>query len=112
MSRHARYPVDRKVEAVRRVIEDGLSVDSVALELGIRRGALFFWVRRYRQITQHKAGYPDAMQAVLPHAANEPSHRCGSLVAWLRRLPHATDMQAAKSGKAKQQDACLVSIRP
>lgn len=112
MSSHARYPVDRKIEAVRRVVEDGLRVDVVALELGIRPGALFFWLRRYRQIAQHKAGYPDPIQPAVALAESEPSRRAGSLVAWLRRLLFAADAQAAKSGKATPQDACLVSIQP
>ncbi len=111
MSGHVRYSAARKIEAVRRVVEDGLGVDAVAMELGIRRGSLFFWVRRYRQFVHLKTGRRDAMPLASPQAAGEPLHPAGSLVAWLRRLPYAADAQAAKSGKAERQEACLVSNR-
>ena len=73
MSAH-RYSAARKYEAVRRVIEDGLSVHDVASEMGVGEGSLFFWLRRYRQLT------PTGR-----HARVETSRPAGSLVAYLRR---------------------------
>jgi transposase-like protein len=73
MSAH-RYSAARKYEAVRRVIEDGLSVHDVASEMGVGEGSLFFWLRRYRQL-----------RPTGRHARIETSRPAGSLVAYLRR---------------------------
>lgn len=76
MSR-CRYPAARKVEAVRRVVENGHSVSSVARDLCVSEGSLFFWVRRYREF---------ARQSRVPLEADpEPGFSPGSLVAYLRR---------------------------
>lgn len=106
MSRCFRYSTARKVEAVRRVVEDGQRVGDVAMELGISEGSLFFWVRRYRQFAQREAERHSGLLPALPRAANAPSRDAGSLVAWLRRLP-----QAAKSGKAARHGPLLASNR-
>lgn len=71
MSRH-RYSAACKYEAVRRVAEDGRSVEDVAREMGVGKGSLFFWLRRYRQVAPAQA----------PAA---PSYPVRSLVAYLRR---------------------------
>jgi transposase-like protein len=77
MSR-CRYPAARKVEAVRRVVENGHSVSSVARDLCVSEGSLFFWVRRYRQF---------ARQSRVPLEVDpEPGFSPGSLVAYLRRV--------------------------
>lgn len=73
MSVH-RYSAACKYEAVRRVMEDGRSVQEVAREMGVGEGSLFFWLRRYRQLTP-----PGARACV------EPRHQARSLVAYLRR---------------------------
>ena len=91
-----RYSAARKVDAVRRVVEDGRSVGDVARELGVSQGSLFFWVRRYRQFARavrestrmlrmqsgHMRVAPD--HDLLQVAAQSTSH-AGSLVACLRR---------------------------
>lgn len=69
-----RYPVARKYEAVRRVVEDGRSVQDVASEMGVGEGSLFFWLRRYRQLR------PPGR-----HVRVETPHPARSLVAYLRR---------------------------
>ena len=51
---NCRYTATRKAEAVRRVVEDGWSVGAVAREMGVGEGSLFFWVRRYRQMTRER----------------------------------------------------------
>lgn len=68
-----RYSAACKYEAVRRVMEDGRSVQDVAREMGIGEGSLFFWLRRYRQLTPPGA-----------RAGAEPRHPARSLVAYLR----------------------------
>lgn len=73
MSAH-RYSAARKYEAVRRVVEDGLSVHDVASEMGVGEDSLFFWLRRYRQLRP-----PGRCVRV------ETSRPAGSLVAYLRR---------------------------
>lgn len=76
MSR-CRYPAAHKVEAVRRVVENGHSVSSVARDLRVSEGSLFFWVRRYREF---------ARRARVPLVADSgPGSPPGSLVAYLRR---------------------------
>lgn len=67
-----RYSVACKYEAVRRIAEDGRSVDDVAREMGVGKGSLRFWLRRYRQVAP----------AQVPAA---PSYPARSLVAYLRR---------------------------
>ena len=82
-----RYSAARKVDAVRRVVEDGRSVGDVARELGVSQGSLFFWVRRYRQFARiacTRASRP-AMKAQQHERTLEP----GSLVAYLRRANSA-----------------------
>lgn len=69
-----RYSAAYKLEAVRRVTQNGRSVCDVAREMGVGEGSLFFWVRRYREIA------PPTM-----HAQIEPAAEIGSLVAYLRR---------------------------
>ena len=43
------YSNDFKVQAVKRVIEDGISSAQVARELGININTLREWVRRYKE---------------------------------------------------------------
>lgn len=81
MSRY-RYSAASKVEAVRRVVEDGFSVCDVACELGVSEGSLFFWVRRYRQIAGRRRGVGMLPEPARP--AGDPQRDTGSLVAWLR----------------------------
>lgn len=86
MSRY-RYPVERKIEAVKRVAEDGCRVCDVAREIGVSEDSLFFWVRRYRQFARiacTRASRP-AMKAQQHERTLEP----GSLVAYLRRANSA-----------------------
>lgn len=73
MSAH-RYSAAHKYEAVRRVVEDGRSVQDVASEMGVGEGSLFFWLRRYRQL-----------RPTGRHARVETPHPARSLVAHLRR---------------------------
>jgi len=82
-----RYSAARKIEAVKRVVEDGCSVCDVAREAGVSEGSLFFWVRRHRQF-MHDARMRGAMVA---NAGPQPerAHEFGSLVAYLRRANSA-----------------------
>lgn len=62
---------------MRRVVEDGRSVCVVALELGVSKGSLFFWVRRYREF---------ALGTSVPLRTDaDPALAPGTLVAYLRR---------------------------
>ncbi len=78
MSR-ARYSAAHKIQAVRRVTEDGCSVCDVAREMGVSEGSLFFWVRRHRQFMASARGM----------ARIEATPEMGSLVAYLRRARSA-----------------------
>lgn len=78
-----RYEAAHKVEAVRRVVEDGRSVCDVAREFGVSEGSLFFWVRRYRQFA-YQARVRGAAAGASRGLASPP-RRAGSLVAYLRR---------------------------
>ena len=95
---HFRYDVRQKIEAVRRVVEDGRSVAEVAREMGVGEGSVFFWVRRYRQFAcaaRERAYLPAhaAPRFDLEAARNAAERRmrgngtqgAGSLVACLRR---------------------------
>lgn len=81
---HFRYTAAHKIDAVRRVVEDGHSVCDVAREIGVGEGSLFFWVRRYRDLLQGaRAKWPAA-----PGSAQEQTGAArdvGTLVAYLRR---------------------------
>lgn len=80
-----RYSATCKVEAVRRVVEDGHRVCDVAVAMDVSEGSLFFWVRRYRQLTCRQRE-SCAWMPVRP-ARPKPlrNGEAGSLVAWLRR---------------------------
>lgn len=91
-----RYSAARKVDAVRRVVEDGRSVGDVARELGVSQGSLFFWVRRYRQFARAVRERTRMLraQSAQPRVAREhellqfaaqSTSSAGSLVACLRR---------------------------
>ncbi|GHC00575.1 transposase [Thermomonas carbonis] len=91
-----RYSAARKVDAVRRVVEDGRSVGDVAREFGVSQGSLFFWVRRYRQfacsvrestraLRGHGAGLRVTPDRELLQVAAQSTADAGSLVACLRR---------------------------
>ena len=91
-----RYSAARKVDAVRRVVEDGRSVGDVAREFGVSEGSLFFWVRRYRQfartvresarlLREQPAGGRIAGERELLQVAARSTSDAGSLVACLRR---------------------------
>lgn len=91
-----RYSAARKVDAVRRVVEDGRSVGDVAREFGVSQGSLFFWVRRYRQFARavrestrllrvEGAGVRVAREGELLQVAAQSTSDAGSLVACLRR---------------------------
>lgn len=91
-----RYSAARKVDAVRRVVEDGRSVGDVARELGVSQGSLFFWVRRYRQFARavrestrmlraQSAQPRVARDHELLQVAAQSTADAGSLVACLRR---------------------------
>ncbi|MDQ2701693.1 MAG: transposase [Pseudomonadota bacterium] len=69
-----RHSAARKIAAVRRVAEDGCSVCDVAREMGVSKGSLFFWMRRYRQFAPTRT-----------HAHGDAANEVGSLVAYLRR---------------------------
>lgn len=91
-----RYSAARKVDAVRRVVEDGRSVGEVAREFGVSQGSLFFWVRRYRQFARDVRESALLLRGQAVHA-RVPRERellrvaagstadAGSLVACLRR---------------------------
>jgi transposase-like protein len=117
MSRCFRYSASRKIEAVRRVVEDGRRVCDVATELGVSEGSLFFWVRRYREFALRACRRSAGLLPAPPHAQVEPVREAGSLVAWLRRANAAQDVrthrctQAAKSGKADPHRPHLASNR-
>ena len=70
-----RYSAVHKLEAVRRVTEDGFSVPHVAREMGVSEGSLFFWVRRHRQFKRPPLG----------SVRIDANADLGSLVAFLRR---------------------------
>lgn len=109
MSRCFRYSASRKVEAVRRVVEDGRRVCEVADELGVSEGSLFFWVRRYREFALRLHQRTAAILPAASHSLPEPAtSELGSLVAWLR---HAEAPQTAKSGKAARRGPQLASNR-
>lgn len=91
-----RYSAARKVDAVRRVVEDGRSVGDVAREFGVSQGSLFFWVRRYRQFARSVRESARLLRGQSMHArvarerdllqvAAESTADAGSLVACLRR---------------------------
>lgn len=91
-----RYSAARKVDAVRRVVEDGRSVGDVAREFGVSQGSLFFWVRRYRQFARNVRESARMLRGQPPHArvaregellqvAALSTADAGSLVACLRR---------------------------
>ena len=94
-----RYSASRKVDAVRRVVEDGRSVGDVARELGVSQGSLFFWVRRYRQfaravresarMVRTQSGQSGQVRVTREHEllriAAQSTSKAGSLVACLRR---------------------------
>ena len=91
-----RYSAARKVDAVRRVVEDGRSVGDVARELGVSQGSLFFWVRRYRQfalavregsrvLRGQAMPVRVARERELLQVAAQSTTDAGSLVACLRR---------------------------
>ena len=91
-----RYSAARKVDAVRRVVEDGRSVGDVARELGVSQGSLFFWVRRYRQFARavregsrvlrgQAMPVRVARERELLQVAAQSTTDAGSLVACLRR---------------------------
>lgn len=88
-----RYDATQKLEAVRRVVEDGRSVVEVAREMGVSEGSVFFWVRRYRQFANAaRAAQPAASgNRVLTMGNREQAtpHGTGSLVAYLRRASAA-----------------------
>lgn len=92
MSRY-RYDAGQKLEAVRRVVEDGRSVVDVAGEMGVSEGSVFFWVRRYRQFAAAaRTAQPSAgASRVLPGVNREHAmpQGVGSLVAYLRRASAA-----------------------
>lgn len=91
MSR-SRHPATRKIEAVRRVVEDGRRVCDVAREAGVGEGSLFFWVRRYREFAQCAHGGAasprDAGAGLRSRAPSQgsadPIREAGTLVAYLR----------------------------
>ncbi len=91
-----RYSAAHKVNAVRRVVEDGRSVGDVAREFGVSQGSLFFWVRRYRQFARtvrestrlmrgQAAGVSVVRDRELLRVAAQSTSHAGSLVACLRR---------------------------
>lgn len=86
---HFRYSAACKLEAVRRVVEDGCSVCEVAREAGVSEGSLFFWVRRYRQFVQRARVHSSRAQGAGsgPRSQQEAAPACevGTLVAYLRR---------------------------
>ena len=49
MAGKLQYSIEFKTQAVKRVIEDGLSAAQVARELGINHGTVMEWVRRYKE---------------------------------------------------------------
>ena len=49
MAGKSQYSIEFKTQAVKRVIEDGLSAAQVARELGINHGTVMEWVRRYKE---------------------------------------------------------------
>lgn len=85
MSRYFRYSALRKVEAVRRVVEDGCRVCDVAAALGVSEGSLFFWARRYREFALRACRRSGGLLPEPPVAHVDPAGEAGSLVAWLRR---------------------------
>jgi len=83
---HFRYSAAHKIDAVRRVVEDGRSVCDVARELGVSEGSLFFWVRRYREFLRNaRARGPSMRNPIAGPRATAPSQEPGTLVAYLRR---------------------------
>ena len=93
---HYRYQAACKVEAVRRVVEDGRSVCDVAREFGVSEGSLFFWVRRYREFARSVRESASLLRgqaapACMPRerellqVAARSTEGAGSLVACLRR---------------------------
>jgi transposase len=47
-----KYSIEFKIQATKRVVEDGVSSAQVARELGINVNSLRDWVRRYREDTE------------------------------------------------------------
>lgn len=84
-----RYSAACKVEAVRRVVEDGFRVCDVACALGVSEGSLFFWVRRYRQFARREHARSAGMLPRAPRPAVASPRDTGSLVAWLRHADAA-----------------------
>ena len=99
MNRCFRYSASRKVEAVRRVVEDGCRVCDVAAELGVSEGSLFFWVRRYREFASRAHQRSVGLLPAPPRAETEPVREAGSLVAWLRRANGARDAHPSTASR-------------
>jgi len=47
--KQAKYSKEFKLQAVRRIVEDGVSQAQVAKELGVSDGTLRFWVKTYKE---------------------------------------------------------------
>lgn len=83
---HFRYSAAHKIDAVRRVVEDGRRVCDVARELGVSEGSLFFWVRRYREFLRDaRVRGPSSRNPPGGPRAAAPSLEPATLVAYLRR---------------------------
>jgi len=52
MGKHRTYDPEFKLEAVKLVVEEGQTIISVEDSLGIRRGVLNTWVKKYRDRQQ------------------------------------------------------------
>jgi transposase len=66
MSNHRKYDPDFKREAVRLVVEDGLTVRDVERNLGITHGVLKAWVQKHRD---HKdAAFVGTVDPLSPEA--------------------------------------------
>ena len=59
------YSDETRKEAIRRVVVDRRSVSSVAREMRVGEGTVYFWVRRHRQLVPRDARLPEFRHAIL-----------------------------------------------
>lgn len=84
-----RYSAKFKFDAVRSVIADGQRVRTVAKQIGVSEGSLFFWLRRYRGYDQGNRIARSGVRGVHREVLEQPAGGAfepGTLAAYVRRL--------------------------
>lgn len=82
-----RYSTELKVQAIRRVVHEGRPVVDVALEFGVHKGSVFFWVRRYREfVARRRVPFASRQHGQQLLSREVEAGDAGTLAAFLRRL--------------------------